>query len=132
MTTAAPSPRDRHTPARPPRLLDQMSHALRSRHYSPKTEKAYTHWVKRFIHFHDRRHPAEMGEVEINAYLTHLAVEEKVSASTQNQALAGILFLYRHVLGREIGDLGDVVRARKPQRVPVVMTRDEVALLEIM
>jgi integron integrase len=103
-----------------------MRDALRSRHYSPRTEKAYTLWVKRYIHFHNRRHPAEMGEVEINEFLTHLAVEEKVSASTQNQALAGVLFLYRHVLGREVGDLGDVVRARKPQRVPVVMTRDEV------
>jgi integron integrase len=110
----------------PPRLLDQMHEAFRSRHYSPRTEKAYTLWVKRFIFFHGRRHPAEMGEKEINAFLTHLAVEEKVSASSQNQALAALLFLYRHVVGREIGDLGDVVRARKPKRVPVVMTREEV------
>lgn len=83
-------------------------------------------WVKRFIFFHDLRHPAKMAESEINAFLVHLAVKERVSASTQNQALAAFLFLYRHVIGREIGDLGDVVRARKSKRLPVFMTRDEV------
>jgi integron integrase len=106
--------------------MDQMREALRSRHYSPRTEKAYTLWVRRYIFFHGRRHPAEMGEREINEYLTHLAVEEKVSASSQNQALAALLFLYRHVIGREVGELGHVVRARKSTRVPVVMTREEV------
>jgi integron integrase len=103
-----------------------MREALRSRHYSRRTEQTYCHWVKRFIYFHNVRHPAEMSEAEINAFLTHLAVKEKVSASTQNQALSALLFLYRHVLGREIGDLGEVIRARKPKRLPVVMTRDEV------
>jgi integron integrase len=83
-------------------------------------------WVKRFIYFHNVRHPDEMGESEINAFLTHLAVKERVAASTQNQALSALLFLYRHVLGREIGDLGEVIRARKPKRMPVVMTREEV------
>jgi integron integrase len=83
-------------------------------------------WVKRFIYYHKIRHPAEMGEPEINAFLTHLAVKERVSASTQTQALSAILFLYRHVIGREVGDLGHVIRARKPKRLPVVMSREEV------
>jgi len=107
-------------------MLDQLRQALRSRHYSRRTEQTYCQWVKRYVHFHNVRHPAEMAEPEINAFLTHLAVKEKVSASTQNQALSALLFLYRHVLGREVGDLGEVIRARKPKRLPVVMTRDEV------
>ena len=109
-----------------PKLLDQLREALRSRHYSRRTEQTYCHWVKRFIYFHNVRHPCEMREPEINAFLTHLAVKEKVSASTQNQALSALLFLYRHVVGREIGDLGEVIRARKPTRLPIVMTREEV------
>lgn len=109
-----------------PKLLDRLRLALRSRHYSRRTEQTYCHWVRKYIYFHDVRHPNEMGEKEINAFLTHLAVKEKVSSSTQNQALCALLFLYRHVLGREVGDLGDVIRARKPVRLPVVMTRDEV------
>jgi integron integrase len=88
--------------------------------------QTYCHWVKRFIYFHKVRHPDEMGEPEINAFLTHLAVKERVAASTQNQALSALLFLYRHVLAREIGDLGEVIRARKPKRMPIVMTREEV------
>jgi integron integrase len=82
--------------------------------------------VKRFCYFHKLRHPSELAEPEINAFLTHLAIREHVSASTQNQALSALLFLYRHVIGREVGDLGQVIRARKPKRLPVVMTRDEV------
>ena len=118
-------------PVAKPKLLDQLRDALRSRHYSHRTEQTYCQWVKRYIHFHNVRHPAEMAEPEINAFLTHLAVKEKVAASTQNQALSAILFLYRHVLGREVGDLGQVIRARKPSRLPVVLTRDEVkAVLE--
>jgi len=89
---------------RKPRLLDQLRQALRSRHYSRRTEQTYCHWVKRFIFFHHVRHPAEMAEPEINAFLTHLAVREKVSASTQNQALSALLFLYRRVIGREVGE----------------------------
>jgi len=89
--------------AQPPKLLDRLRDALRSRHYSQRTEQTYCHWVKRFIYFHNLRHPAEMAEPEINAYLTHLAVKEKVSASTQNQALSALLFLYRYVLGAGIG-----------------------------
>ena len=111
---------------RKPKLLEQMREALRSRHYSRSTERTYLMWVKRFILFHGLRHPAEMGQVEINAFLTHLAVNKKVSASTQNQALSALLFLYRYIIGREIGDLSEVVRARKPERLPVVMTREEV------
>ena len=112
-------------PLQKPKLLDRLRDALRSRHYSRRTEQTYCHWVKRFIFFHNMRHPAEMAEPEINAYLTHLAVKEKISASTQNQALSALLFLYRHVLDRKVGDLGEVIRARKPLHVPVVMTREE-------
>ena len=109
-----------------PKLLDRMREAMRSRHYSRSTERSYCNWVKRFIFFHNVRHPDEMGEAEINAFLTHLAVKEQVSASTQNQALSALLFLYRYVLDREIGDFGKVIRARRPKRLPVVMTREEV------
>lgn len=109
-----------------PRLLDLMRDELRSRHYSARTERAYCLWVKRFVQFHSLRHPADMGAREINAFLTHLAVDQQVSASTQNQALSGLLFLYRYVYGFDIGDVGDVVRARKSQHLPVVLTREEV------
>jgi len=107
-------------------LMDQMRQALRSRHYSRRTEHAYCLWVRRFIYFHGVRHPVEMGEAEVNAFLTHLAVEQHVSASTQTQALSALLFLYRHVLDRQLGELGELVRARKQKRLPVVLTRDEV------
>jgi integron integrase len=109
-----------------PKLIDQLREALRSRHYSRRTEQTYCHWVKRFIYFHNVRHPCEMAEPAINGFLTHLAVKEKVSASTQNQVLSALQFLYRHVIGCEIGDLGEVIRARKPTHLPVVMTREEV------
>jgi integron integrase len=99
---------------------------LRSRHYSPRTEQTYCHWVKRYIFFHNVRHPAEKGETEVNVFLTHLATSGKVSASTQNQALSALLFLYRYVLGNPLGKLGEVARARKPHRLPVVLTRQEV------
>jgi integron integrase len=109
-----------------PKLLDRLREAMRARHYSRRTEEAYVMWVKRFCFFHHLRHPAEMAELEINAFLTHLAVKEKVSASTQNQALSALLFIYRHVLAREIGELGDVVRARTSHHIPIVLTREEV------
>ena len=112
-----------------PKLLQRSRYAVRARHYSRKTERAYCLWVKRFIFFNKLRHPDEMGEKEINAFLNHLAVSRKVSASTQNQTLSAILFLYRHLLGRKIGDLGDLVRARRPKRLPEVMTRNEVKAL---
>src|SRR3990172_1313003 len=124
MTIKCPS--DTSETDRKPKLMDSLREALRSRHYSRRTEQTYCHWVKRFIFFHKVRHPAEMAEPEINDFLTHLAVKEKVSASTQNQALTALLFLYRHVIGREVGDLGKVIRARKLTRLPVIMTRDEV------
>jgi integron integrase len=109
-----------------PRLMSQLRAAIRARHYSGRTEEAYCLWVRRYIHFHGLRHPAELADPEINAFLTHLAVDEKLSASTQTQALCAILFLYRHVLGRQPGDLDGIVRARKQARVPVVLTQPEV------
>jgi integron integrase len=112
-----------------PKLLELFREAMRVRHYSRRTEETYCSWVKRYVHFHNMRHPKEMREPEINAFLTHLAVEEKVSASTQNQALSALLFLYRHVIGKEIGDLGHLICARKPSHLPVVLTRDEVKAL---
>jgi len=109
-----------------PKLLTRVREAIRVRHMSPKTEKAYVHWIRQFILFHDKRHPSEMAEAQVTAFLTHLATRRRVSASTQNQALSALLFLYRHVLDRELGDL-DAVRAKKPRRLPVVLTRGEVA-----
>ncbi len=107
-------------------LIDQMRRELRVRRYSRRTEQAYCLWVRRFVRFHHLRHPGDMAEPEINAFLTHLAVAEQVSASTQTQALSALLFLYRRVLGREVGELTELVRARKQRRLPVVLTRDEV------
>lgn len=114
------------TPPRGARLLDQVRDAVRRRHYSYLTEKAYRHWIRRFILFHGKRHPREMGEPEVAAFLTHLAVDRRVSASTQNQALNAILFLYKQVLEREIGLIQGVTRAKRPERLPVVMTHEEV------
>jgi integron integrase len=112
--------------AEKPKLLARLREALQSRHYSARTVETYCQWVKRFIYFHRLRHPAEMTESDINAFLTHLAVKNRVSASTQNQALSALLFLYRYVIGREVGSLCGVIRARKPKRLPVVATCDEV------
>jgi len=112
--------------SREPKLLDRVREALRVRHLSYRTEKTYVHWIRRYILFHRKRHPAEMGEVEINAFLTHLAVDGQVSASTQTQALCALLFLYRSVLGREIGDLEGLVRAKRRRKLPVVLTPEEV------
>jgi len=109
-------------------LITQMQHALRARHYSRRTEQTYCQWARRYIRFHALRHPAEMAEPEINAFLTHLAMDEHVSASTQTQALSALLFLYRHVLGREVGEL-DLVRENRPRRLPVVLSREEVRQL---
>lgn len=108
-----------------PRLLDRVRDAVRARHYSRRTEEAYTAWIRRFILFHGKRHPAEMGAAEITRFLTALAVDRRVAASTQNQALSALLFLYRDVLRQEIPWLEDVVRARRARRLPVVLTRDE-------
>jgi hypothetical protein len=103
-------------PPHPPRLLDQVREALRLRHYSLRTEQAYTHWVKRFILYHHKRHPREMGAAEVEQFLSWLAVAGRVSASTQGQALAALLFLYKQVLGIDLPWLDEVVRAKRPQR----------------
>jgi integron integrase len=108
-----------------PRLLDRVRGRLRLGHYGARTETAYVGWIKRFIVFHGKRHPAGMAKAEVEAFLTHLAVAREVSASTQNQALSALLFLYKEVLGIDLPWLGDVVRAKKRSRLPVVLSRDE-------
>jgi integron integrase len=110
----------------PPKLLDQVRDKIRVIHYSIRTEEQYLHWIKRFILFHEKRHPREMGAAEVEAFLTHLAVEGNVSASTQNQAKSAILFLYKRVLGIELPWLDNVTRAAAPQRLPLVLTPREV------
>jgi integron integrase len=109
-----------------PRLLDRVREILRTRHYSHRTEEAYVAWIRRYIFFHGKRHPAELGAPEVTRFLSSLAVERRVAASTQNQALSALLFLYRDALGVELPWLDDVVRAKRPERLPVVLTRDEV------
>ncbi|APF20850.1 Phage integrase family protein [Caldithrix abyssi DSM 13497] len=112
-------------------MLDQVRAGLRLKHYSYRTEQAYIHWIKRFIFFHNKRHPLEMGKQEINEFLTHLAVNEKVAASTQNQALCAIVFLYKHILNIDLGDIGEIYWSKKPQKLPVVFTHNEAkAVLE--
>jgi integron integrase len=119
--------REAGSPApRAPKLLDRVRSRIRARHYSRRTERTYVNWIKRFIRFHDLKHPKDMGEAEINQYLSTLAVKGKVSSSTQNQALSAILFLYREVLDRDIPWMEGLVRAKAPKRLPVVMTRQEV------
>jgi len=110
-----------------PRLYDRAVEVLRARHYSRRTEEAYVHWMRRFLSFYRGRHPRELAEGDVNCFLTHLALRENVAASTQNQALAGLLFLYEHVLEQPLNRIQGVVRARKPKRLPVVLTRAEVA-----
>lgn len=112
-----------------PRLLDQVRAAIRTKAYSRRTERAYVGWIRRFVLFQRKRHPAEMGEREVTEFLTHLAVRRRVSASTQNQALAALLFLYRHVLGRELPWMEEIVRAKRPEHLPVVLTRGEAEIL---
>jgi integron integrase len=112
-----------------PRLLDQVRDALRVRHYSLRTETTYIQWIKRFILFNGKRHPLEKGEKEITAFLTHLAVEKHVSPSTQNQALAAILFLYKEVLERGLEWMDDIVRAKRTERIPEVLSPDQVRQL---
>jgi integron integrase len=112
--------------ARPPGLIQRYREELQVRHYARRTVTSYEQWLRRFLRFHQMRHPRQMGEAEINAFLSHLATEQRVSASTQNQALAALLFLYRTVLGGDVGNLEGVIRARKRQRLPVVLTVGEV------
>jgi integron integrase len=109
-----------------PRLLDQVRAALRARHYSRRTEDSCIGWIRRYIFFHGKRHPAEMGAPEVTVFLTSLAVDGQVAASTQNQALSALLFLYRDVLGIDLPWLDGIVRAKRPLRLPVVLSRDEV------
>lgn len=116
----------RAEPERKLRLMERLRHRLRTRHYSKKTEVAYCSWVRRFILFHERRDPATMGEVEIGEFLSHLANVKSVSASTQNQALQAILFLYRHVLSRPLGFVADIAPAKRPVRLPIVLSQSEV------
>ena len=113
----------------PPKLLDLVRDKIRVKHYSIRTETQYLQWIKRFILFHGKRHPQDMDAVEVEAFLTHLAVEGSVSASTQNQALSALLFLYREVLGIDLPWMDSMVRAKKPQRLPAVLTRAEVAMV---
>ena len=114
------------TPANPPKLLDQVQAVLRVKHYSIRTERVYLDWIKRYILFHNKTHPAQMGAPEIEAFLSHLAVAGKVAASTQNQAKSALLFLYREVLALELPWLDNVTQAKMPQRLPVVLTVSEV------
>ncbi len=118
---AAPSPK--------PRFLDHVREVIRSKHYSPRTEKAYVFWIRRFIVFSGRRHPDTMAEPEITKFLEALATRLRVSASTQNQAFSAILFLYRNVLGRELKGLQGTPRAKLPERIPVVLSQNEVAAI---
>jgi integron integrase len=117
------------SPQKPLRLLDQVRAAIRYRHYSYRTEQAYVEWVRRYVLFHDKRHPSEMGESEVTSFLTHLATVGNVSASTHQQALSALLFLYRCVLNVELPWLDALVRPKKTTRLPVVLSRDEVQRL---
>ena len=116
-----------------PKLLDQVRSAIRARHYSRRTEEAYVHWIRRYILFHGKRHPRELGASHVSAFLTALAVKDQVAASTQNQALSGVLFLYREVLRQDLGVIADVPRARTPHHMPVVLSVADVRrVLEAM
>ena len=110
---------------RPKKLLDQVREAIQVKHYSIRTEQAYVNWIKRYILYHKKRHPREMGAAEIEAFLTYLAVDRNVAASTQNQALSALLFLYRQVLKQDLVGSIDSVRAKRPKRLPTVLTKEE-------
>jgi integron integrase len=114
------------SPGKPKKLLEQVRDLLRLKHYSLRTERCYCDWIERFIRFHGKRHPRDLGEKEVSAFLTHLARDGQVAASTQNQALSALLFLYKGVLKQEIGWLEGVERAKRPVRQPLVLTRDEI------
>ena len=116
-------------PASQPRLMQRVRATLRAGHYSHLTEKAYAGWIRRYILFHRKRHPLEMGAAEISEFLSDLAVRHKVASPTQTQALSALLFLYRRVLGVELPWIDTIVRARKPAKLPVVLSVDEVRLL---
>ena len=119
-------PQTTPAPSTEPKLLDQLRDRLRVKHYSIRTETQYLQWVRRFILYHGKRHPRDMGEKEVEAFLTHLATVGNVSASTQNQALSALLFLYREILAVNLPWMDNVVRAKKPRRLPTVLTKREV------
>jgi integron integrase len=108
-----------------PRLLDSVRDAIRRRHYADRTEEAYVHWIKRFIYFSGKKHPSLLGHAEVTAFLNYLAAERGVAAATQNQALSALLFLYKEVLGQPLPWLEGLDRAKRPARMPTVLTRDE-------
>ncbi len=110
----------------PPKLLDQVSNAIRTKHYSLRTEKTYKDWIRRYILFHHKRHPKEMGVPEVQAFITYLVTQNNIAASTQNQALSAITFLYRHVLHIELEFPADTIRPEKSRHIPVVLTKPEV------
>jgi site-specific recombinase XerD len=113
-------------PQKPKKLLDRVREKIRLKNYSFKTEQAYGNWIKQYIVFHNKKHPLDMGAVEIEAFLTHLAVDRNVAASTQNQALSAILFLYREVLNQPVAIDFQYVGAKRPKRLPVVLTKTEI------
>lgn len=117
----------------PRKLLDQVRDAIRTKHYAYRTEQSYVDWIKRYVLFHKKRHPAEMGAPEVQAFITYLAVDRQLSASTQNQALSAILFLYKYVLQKDVALPLNLVRAERPSRLPTVLTHDEaLAVIGIM
>src|SRR2546422_2193526 len=111
------------------RLIDRLRGEIRARGYSRRTEKTYWYWIRYFVFFHGKRHPRELGAAEVTAFLSWLATERNVAAATQNQALAALLFLYKHVLGQDLPWLSDLVRAQRPVRLPTVLTEAEVPRL---
>jgi integron integrase len=125
----APEQRSRTQVADDDKLLDRVRMQIRARHYSRRTEKAYVHWIRQYIFFNKLRHPKEMGEHEVAAFLSWLATKRNVAASTQNQALSALVFLYKAVLGQKLDWLDNIIRAKKPKRLPVVLTREEVRLV---
>ncbi len=125
----SPGPRERLVPNPKLRFLDQCREVCRFRHFSPRTEEAYVHWIRQFILWHGKRHPRDLGAAEVRQFLGHLASGRGVAASTQNQALNALVFLYREVLGGALGELGEIERARRPTRMPVVLSRAEVQAL---
>ena len=123
----------RGPPPQPRKLLDHVRDVLRVNHYSARTEEAYVGWIRRFILYHNKKHPREMGALEVELYLTHLAVGEKVSTNTQKQALNALVFLYHRVLQKPLGQFRDISRPKKPQRRPLVLSKNEVErILRVM
>jgi site-specific recombinase XerD len=117
-------------PSQPPKkLLDQVREAIRLKHYSYRTEETYVQWIRRYILFHDKRHPKDMGVPEIEDFLTHLAVTQEVAAATQNQALSALIFLYKQVLGQSLEGRIEAIRAKPSRKLPTVLTPEEVAVV---